>query len=295
MIRSLNIKSPADQWVKWLKDVPALKEPRRFDFKPGLNILWGANGSGKSTVLKVLARAFHCEQGYVPRVTETSVSDLFEIVRFGKQEDNRRVIDSTIIDHDGQPVRFFDPSVQVGIIGGGFDFDFGEEGILNAVSKESAGQKTMRRFDGIVNQILSADVPEVKWNMRPGSVNELWGNRLRIVEEMLKGSGEKGPPTILLDEPERSFDYRHQLIIWRFIRSLATRVQFIVASHSFFALDLPEANYIEMTPDYMQMSRRVFEAMKGFSAEAIIPAETIPKPRKPSGKETPPKKSRSKG
>lgn len=60
----------------------------------------------------------------------------------------------------------------------------------------------------------------------------------------------------MLDEPERSFDLQMQVAIWRLIRAYSAKVQFIVASHSFYALGLPETNYIDMTPGYLELSAR---------------------------------------
>jgi energy-coupling factor transporter ATP-binding protein EcfA2 len=161
MIYRLNIEDPAKTPVKWLAQVAAFKQPRAFEFKPGLNILWGRNGSGKTTLTKVLARLFHCEQGNQPLVTEES---LRELTCEGTLEaaDIRKGIKIT---HDGQGVRHFDPGHAVGLMGGkaAFDWDFGTEGIVNAMFKGSAGQTTMFRFDSIINEIAAGEVPEVTW------------------------------------------------------------------------------------------------------------------------------------
>lgn len=69
MIYKLSIKDPAKTPVRWLAKVDAIQQQRVFEFKPGLNILWGRNGSGKTSLIKVLARLFHCEQGNHPLVT----------------------------------------------------------------------------------------------------------------------------------------------------------------------------------------------------------------------------------
>jgi predicted ATPase len=76
MIYKLNIKDSAKTPVQWLAKVDALKQRSVFEFKPGLNILWGCNGSGKTSLTKVLARLFHCEQGNHPLVTHESLQQL---------------------------------------------------------------------------------------------------------------------------------------------------------------------------------------------------------------------------
>ena len=76
MIYKLDILDAAKTPVPWLLSVEAFKKPCTFEFKPGLNVLWGRNGSGKTSLTKVLARLFHCEQGNQPIVTQESLSDL---------------------------------------------------------------------------------------------------------------------------------------------------------------------------------------------------------------------------
>ena len=63
MIERLTISDNGDLIISWWKDVKTLKNKKIFTFKPGINIIIGKNASGKSTLLMLLARHFHCEQG----------------------------------------------------------------------------------------------------------------------------------------------------------------------------------------------------------------------------------------
>jgi energy-coupling factor transporter ATP-binding protein EcfA2 len=250
MIYKLNIKDSAKTPVQWLAKVDALKQRRVFEFKPGLNILWGRNGSGKTSLTKVLARLFHCEQGNHPLVTQES---LRQLVGDGALEavDIQKGLQ---IVHDGQGVRHFDPGCAVGLMGGmaAFDWDFGAEGISNTMFKGSAGQTTMFRFDRLAQEIVASEVPEVSWKFsRERAGKDIWGRRVTLAARLLEGNAPKGQPTILLDEPERSYDLNTQIGIWRFLRAYADQIQFIVASHSLFALKIPEAHYIELSPGYL--------------------------------------------
>ncbi len=271
MIYKLDILDPSKTPVPWLSRVEALAKPRAFEFKPGINVLWGRNGSGKTTLTKVLARLFHCEQGNQPLVTQESLTELAG----GRVMDDVDVKKGLKITHDGQGVRHFDPGHAVGLIGGAaaFDWTFGDEGIANAMFKGSAGQTTMFRFDRLVNEIAAGVVPEVDWKFPRDKVSGRWKDRVELAAHFLSGNADKGQPTILLDEPERSYDLNAQVGVWRFLRAFSDEVQFIVASHSLFALKIPDAHYIELSPRYLAGSEAVLGILEKWPAE---------KPRKPS-------------
>lgn len=265
MIYKLDIKDPTQTPVKWLANVEALKKPRTFEFKPGLNVLWGRNGSGKTTLTKLLARLFHCEQGNHPVVTQESLDTLS-----GSGFNARLPLERSLsVEHDGQGVRHFDPGHAVGLMGGGaaFDWDFGMEGIQNQLFKGSAGQTNMFRFDRILNEIIAGEVPEVEWKMRREGVNDLWRERIDLAKSILKKSGKKGLPTVMLDEPERSYDLNAQAATWKLLRGYADEVQFIVASHSLFALKIPDAHYIELSSGYLKLSEGVLELLQRWPTE----------------------------
>jgi predicted ATPase len=270
VIYKLDILDPTKTPVKWLSSVEAFKAPRSFEFKPGLNILWGRNGAGKTTLTKVLARLFHCEQGNQPIVTKESLSELVG----DRIMDDVDIKQGVRVEHDGQGVRHFDPGHAVGLMGGGaaFDWAFGTEGIANTMFKGSAGQTTMFRFDRLMNEIVAGNVPEVEWKFPRTHNNSVWAARVKLADFFLKGCAEKGSPTVLLDEPERSYDLNTQVGVWRFLRAFSDQVQFIVASHSLFALKIPEAHYIELSPRYLAGSEAVLDILQKWPEE---------KPKKP--------------
>lgn len=260
MIHRLSIKDPTKTPVKWLAQVAAFKKPRTFVFTPGLNVLWGRNGAGKTSLTKLLARVFHCEQSGAPVVTEESLRILA-----GDSFNNELDVEAGLeLEHDGQGVRHFDPGHAAGLIrnGAAFDWDFGGEGIQNLMFRGSAGQTTMFRSDQLTQEIVAAVVPEVAWKLRRAGLNDLWAARFDLATKLLKKNGKKGPSTVLLDEPERSYDLNMQSGMWRMMRAYADEVQFIVASHSLFALGIPEANYIELSPGYLQQSLAVVETLR---------------------------------
>lgn len=236
MIAEIKVTDPERTPVKWWPSVTALKD-LQLTLTPGLTILLGENGSGKSTLLLAVARQLHCAQGGRSVVTQTSVLEVFR---------DHTYLNGLQLTHDGQSVRYVDPSRKLGMAGAAFDEDFFMEGVVSAALKGSAGQLVIKR----VLDAVAAKPVSVEWAMQRDHVNDLWQKRLDDVAQELTAKIPVGPPTILLDEPDRSLSLPNQKQLWAALPRLAKKVQVIVATHSSFALDVAGATYVELTPGY---------------------------------------------
>lgn len=237
-------------------DLPFFKNRRKLKFEPGLNVLFGPNGCGKSTVLKILGDTMLATQGGVSAVTETAIRNTVELP-FGNKGAAKDKIGLRVV-HDGQPTVFCDPRQEVGLVGGAFDDDFMRHGIIEATERHrrSHGQATASRV-GAALDVLVGKQPlpkELVRKLNKASVNGAWAQALELAEERMKPSVEKGQGSILLDEPEANFSLKWQGMLWAMLADgrTAQRFQIIVASHSPFALRLPGAHYIDMVPGYRE-------------------------------------------
>lgn len=277
MIKRYTVTDPTSTHIKWWPEVPALKQGS-WTFKPGLNILWGKNGSGKSTLIKAMARLMHCEQAGRSVVTQHSKGEFCAYDRKDlKTPDLREVMQ---LEHDGQGVNYFDPGNAVGLVGGmaGFDYDFTGEGLKNiALRKASAGQVTSARADDLVGSVIERRVNtkvDIRAPFQTGK-SGVWSDEEPLAH-FLKGNIPKGQPTVLLDEPARSLDIPAQAQMWGFIRAYQDEIQFIVASHSLFALEIPGANYIELSPGYLTTSLHHKKALATWAEREYKPLDIPP-------------------
>lgn len=253
-------------------------------FKPGLNILYGPNGCGKSTILRMAALTLAAEQGGVSTITS---SWLQEISDFG----GKSTMKGIEVSHDGQPILYGNPRNAVGLFGGGaaFDDDFMMEGLANIQSKASTGLTTMNRLNRMLAVALGkAPFPE-KIDDRMKSQSPRYAEALKL----LKASIPKGQRTLIFDEPESGLAIPAQYNLFNILFKAAKEfdLQIILATHSAFSLGLPDCNYIEMEPTYIEHSQNAlsnvhlrFEIMKLTNTaklsrkEPIKKAEAVKKP-----------------
>lgn len=242
MIHELHIEDPDRVPVEWWPQVKALKDRRLFEFGPGLTILWGPNGSGKSTLLKMLARLTHCEQGGVPLVTRESLRTLLRS-GFGPDAEVR---DGARIVGDGKPVHFLDPAAEPGLIGGAFDDDFFRDGLESTLlRRRSSGEQVTLKMNRILES--SAKLREVEWRVPQRPDDE---TQRRCTAALRPTSEEEGPPTMLLDEPDRSIGIPRQMELWDLL-ARQQRFQVVAATHSPFALAIEGVTYIDIEKGYL--------------------------------------------
>lgn len=303
MIETLTITPASLNCMPWVEQLDYFKRQPVTEFKPGLNILFGGNGSGKSTVLHLLGQHLAATQGGTSTVTEAWLREIFDT--FGGSQPVCMLPCEVV--HDGQPVMFFDARAKEGLIGGGFDDDFFRLGLQNTLAKGSTGQLGLQRLNRMLallvasqkakttaapptpapeapeppkkrgrqpkkpqgSRPLEAEAPtfpaEIVWRIQRKAVNSVWAAKLKVVDQMLAARCPLGPKTLLMDEPESGFSLPWQAGLWGNLLSQVDPSQFqlIVATHSPFALGIPGAHYIEMTPGYLAEARQAVARLLG--------------------------------
>lgn len=253
MIESLTITDPTRLPTSWWKDVPNLAKQAEWSFSPGLTILWGPNGCGKSTILTLIAHLMHAEQGGRSAVTEQSISTLWKN-KFGFEPNRDKSLDylmGATLRSDGQAVRHINPTKAVGLAGGGFDDDFFESGLRNTMARGSGGQMTLHKL-----MTLIRDRDPVIKDIVGDRINSTWKEAKAATTTCLSPVIPVGPLTVLLDEPDLHLDIPSQANLWKQLKSLGKKEQIIVATHSVFALNIKDATYIDLVPGYLEVCRK---------------------------------------
>ena len=264
MIRSLTVKNPAKALESHWPQCKGLPQSGVLEFHPRVNILWGDNGTGKSTLLREIARQTYCEEGGVQKVTGDAIRKNWDDSITRRKGYVEKGID---LDHDGGPFLFFDPGAQVGIIGGAFNDDFFDEGLINTMAKGSAGETTARRGSTVFSVIFrQTPIPPLAWGAHTQKED------CQHIIKALAGRpipNEALIPTILIDEGERSLALARQHGFWNnlMVRAMSTKlppIQLIIATHSPFALGWP-VNYIDTVPGSREKTETLLRSF--FTAE----------------------------
>jgi len=278
MIYTVHIENPKTtpsvHWesVKWLKTV------EKLEFKPGLNILFGSNGTGKSTVISAIAMAFHCYQTNWPVVTKQSVNAFLK--------SSGLVANGLTIDHDGAPAKYLglgdmdsipENAVRVDLSLSAHGAHAGRPGHL-----VSAGQKTVSRLI----HFLRNDPKSVSYKLKSSQVTPefkpVWTAAVEALKNGVARKGVAKQQVILLDEVDLNLDFAHQAAVWAQLRELANEGnhQIIVASHSVFAVNVPGAHYIETSPGYLKDSRQALKLLMNVEVDQPINGVAVKAPVK---------------
>jgi hypothetical protein len=244
MINSIQFKSGYPTDLEHVRD-------RTFKFKKGINILFGPNGCGKSTILHTLKAYCGIEKGGWTYYNDpmTLASDTFPIAYWGLTP-SRCMAD---VAWDGTPTFFNDGDIKVNdtffyMNNGSSDDGITSEGEqMDALAdKPSSGQYRISKVNKVFNMIR--DIPVYDRGDKNCNNNELnyWMSLPR-----------KGPQTILLDEPERALSLILQKKLFEEIIPQFDDLQIIIATHSTFCLKMEDVNFIDFEPGYIEVCQDI--------------------------------------
>ena len=241
---------------------PVLKKINKIEFKPGINLIFARNGTGKSTILDILSYCLHARQNYSSHITRKSCDDLFEklanwpILLSDYDNPKSNIPDLLKIEHDGQALHYFDPEHLVGLQHAGREFDFDFDMKVGMKSKVgSSGEQILMRLENFFNNTET----EIKYKQTLETCRNSWKGEIKepVISKLLTPSIDPGQITYILDEPTRSLDSYHEAAFWDLIDKSRDK-QIIIVTHSPYALFLKDVNYIELTPGYIEQCKKWF-------------------------------------
>ncbi len=257
--------------------LPALAD-RTFDLTPGLNVFFGPNGCGKTSLLKITAAHVGCgEYGWsapAKRLYDrVGVHALpYPDVYASEAPGGCRAT----VPWDGVPALHLATEFKMG---GQLSSDSSEftEQLAVVMSKPSSGQLTQHLVGKILNRLKNppdlTDVRKLQWRadgeINYDTVNSTWMGWMDELVAYVRSLPAVTPAdrrvTVFLDEPDRSLALPIQALLWsKILPRLAQTTQVIVATHSPFALVAPHATLHDFEAGYAALTRA--ELCRAFGA-----------------------------
>lgn len=271
MIESVTIRDARNAPFQHTVDIPALSEGTEIRFKPGINIIVGANGCGKSTLLNTIAAYTLCERAIKTPTGEGSTEGAMKSSRHlwnamctgGKN----CLLDGVDVRHDYRGVVFRLRNI----------YEMGEEEQLSsfdnfqatfAMKRMSMGQNTklglQQLFDAMfadqgidyltfpIEKLITLRdrVNDVLWNERISQLLAYYKkNQITDIQE------KDFEYTVLMDEPDRNLDIDNIDEVVGVLGTPKEMTQIIAAVHNPLIIGQLSKksyiNFIEMTPDYV--------------------------------------------
>lgn len=232
-----------------------------FTFTPGINVLFGPNGCGKSTILKTIAAYAAIKDTGWSRFSDplSLPNDAREFFPHNYAEFSPGNCKAEV-GWDGTPTLFnagdiaADESWFFKNVGQVKDNMFSEtEQLLAMANKPSSGEYRAYQINKILNQI------------KQGAPDIIMGDPQKHIGEALYISSlpRNGKKTILFDEPERSLSLPKQLALFNALDQFTDQYQLIISTHSPLILFKSNINVIDVEPGYAQECMKILANLFG--------------------------------
>jgi predicted ATPase len=285
MIKSIKF-TKRDKKYNYIGENPVLLTNlynRKFKFADKkINVLFGPNASGKSTIIKAIAA--HCLCGEDTRVQDGLTNfKKYNPTDYGLFEDRTKekflnLIDKTAgnivnVDWDGGFVyndNFSSRrSVSIGDLCGGVIDDIGEEiQYILGKGQISMGQNSIyliNKLTQICTKQFSIDDVDKLFEKEYKRVNDAWGNTWKLAYDYIKEkhTDDNASLTIMLDEIDKSLDINNVIMLYTEVLPKLVQkynVQVILVSHSPIILsdkiyNNPDYNIISLDKEYTNTVR----------------------------------------
>lgn len=234
---------------------------KTFKFQKGINILFGPNGCGKTTLLNIAGAYSGTRAGWSTFVDPLYSMDHEYPEAFGK---NAPAQVKAKVDWDGTASFLMSPKTGSPA---GASLDDSQDGLMDfgmivgeMAAKVSSGQQRLIRLNRLADVLKS--IPDLtKKSKNYSDVNDLWQKAMDKFVKYVKSRTLEGPSTLLLDEVDQSVSIPLQKDFWTIaIPNIAKRFQVIAATHCPFALVHRESpGFVEMEAGYVESCMKAVE------------------------------------
>jgi predicted ATPase len=263
MIYELKIKNPNKSAFKYI-GTDGFNLPKTIKFKKGKNIIVGENGSGKSTIINILAFYLFCSKSEYSKLPIDSLSfNHYFHYSSNNFSDGINVAANynictykMLLEDDKQKSNSIMDSFR----------NFANTAFA---AKLSSGQNTIRSIKSLFDIMFSGEHFNFdKSILKRKDLNDYWIKKLEELSNyFLKNQRNENAPiySVLMDEPDRNLSIDNILEIKTIFEIDKDNEQIIATIHNplliYHLSKNSNINFIELTPGYV---KKVRDCVKGF-------------------------------
>ena len=259
MVYKVVIKDNKKSPIRYLPDLNNFQNGKEFIFKPGVNLIVGENGCGKTTLMKLIQRYLLIGQ---QQCEEKNVAKLFEDYRLkdGKMADGVDVY----ADYTTNIFRMAHPEEYKGKSGIGLQ-SFENFGTLGVMMHSSTGEGVTTAINNLWNLMFSGKA-SLSFPKLSDWYKEKYATYIDYVKEhRIKPTEEEKEITILMDEPDRNLDIENIDQIKGILSFHKPQTQIIAVVHNpllIYNLSKKKSiNIIEMTEGYVHKVKSIIRTL----------------------------------
>lgn len=252
MIKSIKITDPKKLPFNYAEKV--FKKGQVFKFKPGINIIVGENGCGKSTLIKIAKAYLLCTNGI--ESNESRINELFDYWTNTEISDGAEVkADYELKAFSLRTVAEMDEDEKLS--------SFTNFGLTYMSNTSSDGEKILQSVVHLLNRIFTKDkdnkfpIKEIN-NIKENS-NDVWKKYAELYLEYVeknKIEDKFKEYTIFMDEPDKNLSIKNIEDLLPILSEHKEHGQIIAVVHNpvlIYALSKnKDVNFIEMTKNYVE-------------------------------------------
>lgn len=264
MITTVKITDKDNLPCRYASKLDAFSNGREYVFRPGVNIIVGNNGCGKTTLIRMIADFMFCDSSMKSQIPDESYKypSIFN--------DNGTLRDGIQIgcDYAGTVYRFI-PNKDMSSDNVLESADMA--GLYMSQSSSSTGEQHLESLGFLFNMAFgnrNCQFPIKKLTEIRQHTNPVWEKRLDLLLDYYRRNRIDVSPedfefTFLLDEPDRNLDIDNVESLINILSFHKERTQLITVIHNPLVIwrlsDNKSVNFVEMTEGYVEKVRNVIE------------------------------------
>lgn len=271
MLTSIEIVNNQKSPLSYLPDV--FENGTIFEFKPGINIIIGPNGTGKSTIIKLIASYLLCSKTLYSQVPN-QILQFPNIFNLSSLEDSDSVLDGVKVHHDFNSVCFnYTPSISMQSETPLYNIN-NFRNFYNGLYK-STGESHMSALDILIQTMFSTEIDksfpynDLKYfgEKDNGRHKERMKNLVKYYKENTCiediDYANDFEFTILMDEPDRNLDIYNIETLYNMFSIKKEMTQLILVLHNpaliYKLSKLDHINWIQTKHHYLNKVIKFFK------------------------------------